>query len=80
MMAENSVMPYMPRLEMVNVPPENSSGFSLFAFACAAHAATLAPAFTCCSRAWVPNLCFTVHKPSIQVFLIAVQIQEDFSE
>lgn len=39
MMAENSVMPYMPRLEMVNVPPENSSGFSLFALACAAHAA-----------------------------------------
>lgn len=36
MMAENSVMPNMPRLEMVNVPPENSSGFSFPALACTA--------------------------------------------
>lgn len=34
MMAENSVMPYMPRLEMEKVPPVNSCGFSLPAFAC----------------------------------------------
>ena len=34
MIAENSVMPYMPRLEMENVPPVNSCGFSLPAFAC----------------------------------------------
>ena len=33
MMAENSVMPYMPRLEMEKVPPVNSCGFSLPAFA-----------------------------------------------
>ena len=52
MMAENSVMPNMPRLEIVNVPPENSSGFSLFAFACAAHASGLVPAstFSCNKR------------------------------
>ncbi len=34
-MAENSAMPYMPRLEMVKVPPENSCGLSLLALACA---------------------------------------------
>ena len=34
MMAENSVMPYMPKLEMEKVPPVNSCGFSLPAFAC----------------------------------------------
>ena len=34
MIAENSVMPYMPRLEMEKVPPVNSCGFSLPAFAC----------------------------------------------
>lgn len=34
MMAENSVMPYMPRLEMEKVPPVNSCGFSFPALAC----------------------------------------------
>ncbi len=34
MMAQKSSTPYMPRLLIVNVPPVNSSGFSLFSFAC----------------------------------------------
>ena len=34
MIAENSVMPYMPRLDIEKVPPVNSCGFSLPAFAC----------------------------------------------
>ena len=34
MMAENSVMPYMPKLEMEKVPPVNSCGFSFPALAC----------------------------------------------
>ncbi len=34
MIAENSVMPYMPRFEIEKVPPVNSCGFSFPAFAC----------------------------------------------
>ena len=34
MMAANSSMPYMPRLDTLKVPPVNSCGFSLPAFAC----------------------------------------------
>ena len=45
MMAENSVMPYMPKLEMEKVPPVNSCGFSFPALACPqqhlAHASSL---------------------------------------
>ncbi len=35
MMAANSLMPYIPRLLTEKVPPVNSAGFSLPAFACA---------------------------------------------
>ena len=34
MMAENWVTPNIPRLVTVNVPPPDSSGFSLPSFAC----------------------------------------------
>ena len=34
MMAQKCSTPYMPRLLIVNVPPVNSSGFSLLSFAC----------------------------------------------
>ena len=40
MMAEKRSVPNMPRLEMLNEPPINSSGFSLLARALAANSRT----------------------------------------
>ena len=56
MMAEKLSMPNMPRLEMVNVPPWNSSGFSLLALALPA--SSLTSSDICTELLWISHAAY----------------------